>query len=665
MSGGRVLRLPAVFGDHMVLQQGQLIPVWGWAVPGVSVEVTLATAVGNGTVGPDGCWRVNLPVQPAGGPFDLRVTAGSETLVLSDVLVGEVWVCSGQSNMEAPLRQARDAEAESVAAAAFTRMRFFTVDRVTARSPRSDCEGTWQVCSSSTALEFSATGYYFGRKLLQELNVPVGLINSSWCATAAETWTPMKALASHPSLKHYADYAASLEQPEAMARYRKDLAAWEDSIFHRDAGMTEAARHWSGMDGGKKGWASVSVPGAWQETLGRNVGGALWFRHEFDIPAAWAGQDLTLNLGPVSDFDTTFFNGGQIGATGPDTPNAHLLSRSYTVPGRLVHTGRAVIAVRIFARHDRGGFTASNPFHMVLVAPEGILPERLPICGTWQYRVERALSPKTTTLPEPIGPDSKNFPAALYNGMIAPLVPFGVRGAIWYQGESNAAGEGRAKEYNTLFPALIQGWRAAWQEKAPQPDPAQAFHFHFVQLANYGPRVSKSGGSQWAELREAQLRALVLRHTGMAVAIDLGEADDLCLKNKQDAGLRLALNALARTYGRRVACSGPMFRRMTVRANRVILEFSHSEGGLVARGGKLSGFALAGADQRFIVAKATIDASRGPGHSADTVVVTTPRIREPVAVRYGWADNPDCTLFNGAGLPASPFRTDRWSEAGE
>ncbi len=664
MSGGHVLRLPAVFGDHLVLQQGQPIPVWGWAAPGAKVEVTLATAVETVEAGADGRWRVDLPAQPAGGPFELSVASGRQTVVRSDVLVGEVWLCSGQSNMEMPLRQARDAEAES-AVAVFPRLRFFTVNRVAARHPQSDCGGTWQVCSPGSALDFSAAGYFFGRKLHQELNVPVGLIHSSWGGTAAEAWTPLAHLAAHPQLKHYADYAASMDRPEVMARYHAEQAAWEDSIFHQDTGMAPETRDWARPDIGMKGWASVSVPGDWEESLGLNIDGAVWFRHEFDIPAAWAGRDLTLDLGPVDDFDTTYFNGKPVGATGPETPNANLVPRSYAVPGRLVRTGRAVIAVRIFDRYGRGGFTASNPLQMALVAPEGVLPERLPIAGTWRYRVERALTPKTPSLPEPIGPDNQNFPAALYNGMIAPLAPFGLRGAIWYQGESNANTGGRAREYNALFPALIHAWREAWKQGTPEFGPAQAFHFHFVQLANHGARALRPGWSYWAEVREAQLRTLVLRHTGMAVAIDIGDADDVHPKNKQDVGLRLALNALARTYGRRVACSGPMFRRMTVRANRVTLEFSHTEGGLAAHGGKLSGFAVAGADRRFVWAKATIDVSRSAGHGADTVVVTNPRVREPVAVRYGWADNPDCTLFNGAGLPASPFRTDRWSEAGE
>ncbi len=668
MSGGRGLRLPALFGDRMVLQQGQPIPVWGTAAPGARVEVVLAEARREVKAGQDGQWRVDLPAQAAGGPHELQVSCGSAAIVLKDVLVGEVWVCSGQSNMEWPLCLSANADLEAATASALPHVRFFTVDRVTARAPRADCLGAWQECNPETALAFSAVGFFFGRKLSQELNVPVGLINSSWGGTVAQAWTPLSHLDANPMLKHYADYIRRLERPDALAQYREELASWEASIFHKDTGIAPVARGWASPDCPLKGWAPVQVPGAWETTLGLNIDGAVWFRLDIDIPLAWVGKDLTMQLGPIDDFDITFFNGEQVGATGEETPNANAVPRRYVVPGRLVKPGRAVVAVRVFDRFGQGGFVAAKPAEVTMLGPEGVVPERLPMAGTWRYRVEKALAPKSPSGPAPVGPDNQNAPAALYNGMIAPLIPFGIRGVIWYQGESNT-GAGLPREYNALFPALIRAWRECWGQGKPGGDTVSVrtpggrdFPFYFVQLANYTARQARPGNSAWAELREAQLRTLAVRNTGMAVAIDIGEAGDIHPRNKQDVGLRLALIALAKTYGRRIACSGPMFRRMTIEGSRIVLEFSHTEGGLVSRGKALKGFAIAGDDKHFVWAKAAIVPAERSGAGADTVVVSNPRVRKPVAVRYGWADNPECTLYNGAGLPASPFRTDRWTE---
>ncbi len=658
MSGGSELRLPALFGDHMVLQREAPIPVWGWAAPEASVEVALGETTVVGKAGKDGQWRVALAAQPAGGPFELRVTSGRHAVALRDVLVGEVWLCSGQSNMEWPLRQARDAEIEAASAADCPRLRFFTVERVTARTPQEDCRGQWEVGNPESAMAFSAVAFFFGRKLLQELDVPVGLINSSWGGTVAQAWTPLSHLAANPALKHYADYVIRLQRPDALAQYREELAAWEAGIFHKDEGIAPEARGWSKPDLPAKGWGPVAVPGVWEQTLKLNIDGAVWFRYELDIPVGWNGHSLDLHLGPIDDFDQAFFNGHAVGSTGEETPNAHLVPRRYAIPAGLVRPGRAVLAVRVFDRYGAGGFTAASASEMALVAPDGVLPERLPIAGTWRYRVERALAPKTPTTAAPVGPENQNFPSSLYNGMIAPLVPFGLRGAIWYQGESNA-NPSQAQEYNVLFPALIAAWRDAWARGSGTPG-ALEMPFYYVQLANYMARQPQPGESTWAVLREAQLRALVVRHTGMAVTIDIGEAADVHPRNKQDVGLRLALTALAKTYGKFVPYSGPMFRRLTIRGKQAVLEFSHTGGGLVAGGGVVRGFAVAGEDRRFVWADAKIDSTRGKGHTSDTVVVSSRRVPKPVAVRYGWADNPDCTLFNDAGLPASPFRTDRW-----
>ena len=481
------VRLPAVFGDNMVLQAGARVPVWGWADPGEEVHVLVHQQVRKTVAGPDGRWQVEFEPLSYGGPVKF-VVEGKNRIELHNVLVGEVWVCSGQSNMEWPVARAANAESE-IAAANYPEIRLFKVAKVVSDKPLDDTTGQWQACSPKTVAGFSAVGYFFGRELHKRLGVPVGLIQSAWGGTPAEAWTSIEALRREPELKpilrRWDEILANY--PQAMERYRKALQAWQEK-----AAAARAA--------GKR-------------------------------------------------------------------------------------------------------------------------PPRRPR--------------------PPRGPKHPHRPAGLYNGMIKPIVPYAIRGVIWYQGESNA---GRAYQYRKLFRTMIRDWRQTWG----QGD----FPFLFVQLANFRQRKAEPGESDWAELREAQLMALQEPNTAMAVIIDIGEANDIHPRNKQDVGKRLALAALALAYGKDVVYSGPLYSGYKVEGNKIRLFFKHVDGGLVAKGGKLKGFAIAGPDRKFVWAEARID--------GDTVVVWSDRVPNPVAVRYGWADNPECTLYNKAGLPASPFRTDDW-----
>lgn len=482
--------MPSVFGDHMVLQQGALVPVWGTATAGEEVRVEVAGHAARTRAGGDGTWSVRMPKMAYGGPHTLTVTAASGTKTFSDVLVGEVWVASGQSNMQWGLDRARDSKKE-IAAANYPNLRLFYVERKTAGSPQRDCKAEWTTTTPETAAEFSAVAYFFGRELQQRRGIPVGLIHTSWGGTNAEAWTSRPALEANPKFAPILTRWDTLmsQYPTARAEYEKQHAAWEKE---RDRAKAE-------------------------------------------------------------------------GAKAPDEPRA------------------------------------------------------------------------------PVAPGDPNRPANLYNGMISPVLPFAIRGAIWYQGEGNA---GRAHQYRSLFPAMIENWRAAWGQGA--------FPFIFVQLANFMERKTEPGESAWAELREAQAMTLALPNTGMAVTIDIGEAKDIHPKNKQDVGRRLWYAAERVAYKNRGAEeTGPLFASAAFREGEARVRFDNVRRGLMTLdGAPVTGFAIAGPDHKFVWAKVRI--------KGNTVVISSPQVSKAVAVRYGWADNPECNLYSGTGLPASPFRTDTW-----
>ena len=638
------LKLAAMFCDHMVIQRDIPVPVWGWTKPEQKVTVSLAGNKVQATAGADGAWRVALPAVPVGGPYVIRITAGRERKLIKDVLAGEVWVCSGQSNMEWPLNLSRDAAAE-IAAADFPGIRLFTVPKTTALKPAAETIGSWSLCSPATVGSFSAVGYFFGRELHRKLKIPVGLINCSWGGTVAEAWTSRESLQAEPKLKHFIDVVDRFAHDEAaIARMREEYQETLDQINIKAQDVTPGnlglVRGWADPKHNDGDWTEIMLPRNWQ-SAGCNFSGVFWFRKEVEIPKAWAGKPLTLSIGACDKSETTYFNNVRLGGLSIlDRPDAWCTPRVYTIPGKQVKAGRSVIAVRVLSHIYQGGMT--GPAERLTLAPEGCAnPARdgLSLVGAWRYQVEQNYG-FVQAPPLPPGPDNPNTPCALFNGMISPLLPYGIRGAIWYQGESNAS---RAKEYQTLFPVMIMDWRRNWG----QGD----FPFLFVQLANYMGRNAEPVESQWAELREAQLQTLALPQTGMAVIIDIGDAEDIHPKNKQDVGYRLAQPALNWVYGqKKVEFSGPVLTVAKREGRTLRLKFRHVDGGLVCSGEKLKGFSVAGADRKFHWADARID--------GETVVLSCPAVPAPEAVRYAWADNPECNLCNQAGLPASPFRTE-------
>jgi len=634
------VRLPAIISDNMVLQQGMKVRIWGNAKPGEPVTVTFDKKSSSTVADPQGRWQVSIGPLKSGGPSEL-VIKGENVLTVKNVLVGEVWLCSGQSNMEWPLANTIGA-VETLEQALYPEIRLFTVEHHTAASPQTDLEGHWVVTTPEEAAHFSAVGYFFGRELYQHLKVPLGLINSSWGGTPAEAWTSHEALLSSPELKPILDkYESSLNAlPQTKAAYARALAQWEEKNLYLDGENKGEALKYADPSTPTADWSKMDLPQQ-IETAGLLIDGAVWFRKVVELPESWSGKDLVLNLPPIDDHDVTYFNGTKIGSTGRETPNSYMVPRKYVAPGSLVHSGRNVIAVRVFDSAGEGGFNRGGA---MVIAPAGAGESQvISLRGTWDYKIELALEPKHPdwgTRPEAVGESNQNNPSVLYNAMIAPLVPLALRGAIWYQGESNA---GRAYQYRTLFPIMIRNWRSAW---------GRDFPFYFVQLPNWHASKAQPDESDWAELREAQTMTLREPATGMAVTIDIGDEIDLHPRNKLDVGRRLAGWALAGTYGENVVPSGPLFDRSSIEGDKVRIRFKYSSGLKTIDGGPLKGFAIAGEDRRFVWADARID--------GDTVIVSSPMVPKPAAVRYGWADNPIANLYNKAGLPASPFRTDDW-----
>jgi len=638
------VKLPRIFGDHMVLQAEAALPVWGWAEAGEKVTVRLGAQEAGAVADAKGKWSVRLPTMKPGGPHEMIVTA-SNTIRVTDILVGEVWICSGQSNMAMSVGASADAKAE-IAAAKYPKMRAFTVAHAAKLTPQMDVTGRWEVCGPSTAARFSGVAYYFGRELHRKLDVPVGLINTSWGGTRIEPWTTREALDKLPALaealesldKLKAEPALSENQfAAALAEHKKSRASLVEMEADEKLAAAMAA---PGLDDAD--WKQMNVPGAWEKSALPGFDGLVWFRKTVRLPASWAGKDLVMNLCPIDEVDVTWFNGTEVGRTGSLKRNDFMkhwnVPRQYKVPGAAVKAGRNVIAIRVIDTKFAGGLWSEKPVRMELewVGAEGEKP--LPLAGTWRYKVGAALTPA------PRRPSYPGLPTALYNGMIHPMVPFAIRGAIWYQGESN---NGDGMLYYEKMKALIGGWRKVWRQGE--------FPFYFVQIAPFGRYAAGNLPRFW----EAQAAAMSIPNTGMAVTIDVGDLQDIHPKNKQDVGRRLALWALAKTYGddKRVY-SGPMYKSMSAEGGKVRIRFDHVGGGLASRDGEpLRWFQIAGADRKFVEASAEID--------GDTVVVRSEAVASPVAVRFAWDKAARPNLVNKEGLPASPFRTDRWPPPGK
>ena len=626
-------RLPAIIGDRMVLQQKRNVPIWGWADPGEEITVRFGSQVLTTRAGQRGTWKVFLSELKPGGPSEM-VIQGESAIVLKDILVGEVWVCSGQSNMEFPLGSTRTADFE-VPKAKYAQMRLFTVPRASSLEPREDAEARWEVCTPDAAKDFSAVGYFFGRRVHEVLDIPVGLIESSWGGTQAEEWTDLE------DLKKVSDFEPILQRweqtpPEIKKLFQepRQFELWFDKMQllaeRREPG--KPARMLADFDNQK---LQTSYGGFWDDELVEppgaytikvqgpgydNSAGAAVIRGKVEVNH-WPMFRIELDSEgrPV---DLSKFQGLSFYSRGDGLFRVHFLQPSITdwdnySTATLDTTPEWSSTEILFRDLKQAGWGKRMPF----------TPQEL-------TGLVIEIRPAHSAVTRP--------PAGLFNGMIMPIVPYAIQGAIWYQGEGNA---GRAYQYRKLLPTLIQSWRKHWN----QGD----FPFLIVQLPNFRQRKSQPSESDWAELREAQQMSLVLPQTGLAVSIDVGEVDDVHPRNKTEIGNRLAAWALGTTYGKNSVYSGPLFESVTFHGDTATATFNHTGGGLVVRNGdQLEGFALAGSDREFHWAQARI--------VGNTVEVRSNKISKPIALRYAWADNPKCNLYNEEGFPAAPFRTDQW-----
>lgn len=613
--------LPQIFADGMVLQRNQPIPIWGWADAQEQITITFNHQSKTILADENGKWMVKLSPEKAGGPYELSVT-GKNKVHIKDVLVGEVWICSGQSNMEFQMYKLPEFQ-QLKTQPLNPQIRQFLVSQDLSGTPKEHLkQGKWAVGNANQLADFTAVGYYFAQKLYSKLHVPIGIINSSWGGTCVETWTSREAFEGSDDFKKMIVQVPTVDMDNIFENYKKSIL---DNISKIQGSEVTTANEnlFSTPTFNDNHWPEIKLPSLWETQSIGNIDGVVWMRKTVELSAEQARKEAVLYLSKVDDEDITYINGVKIG-----TQNLWDAQRIYKIPVGVLKEGKNTIAVKVID-YTGGGGIYGNADDLKIDFKDSVLS----LSGPWKFNVVQVKVEKS--------PNS--YPSLLYNAMIKPLVPYAFKGAIWYQGEANVP---RAKEYKKAFPLMISDWRKQWK----QGD----FPFYFVQLSSYNEYNGNSNvGSKWAELREAQKEALQLPNTGMAVTTDIGNPKDIHPTNKKDVGYRLAAIALNKTYGDKgLAFSGPVYQSSEVKGNKMVISFDFVGKGLQPEN-QLKGFEIAGSDQVFYPAEAVIQGNK--------VVVGSPQVITPVSVRYNWADDASAgNLYNLEQLPAAPFRTDHW-----
>lgn len=623
ISAAAQIRLPGIISDGLVLQRDENIRIWGWSSAQEKITLTFHSKVYRTRADEDGNWEITLPPQSAGGPHELNLK-GKNEIILTDVLIGDVWLCAGQSNMVLPMERVKEKYPADIAGANYPEIRNFFIRTTTdLQEPRKDLpSGSWKSATPQDVLAFGAASYFFAREIYEKYHVPIGLINASVGGTPIEAWISEEGLKAFPDLletvgrnKDTAYINHLVRQARANRIVRKE----------EDRGMLEAIQ-WFDPDYVPKGWENIHIPGYWEDQGLRDLDGVVWYRKEIEVPASMTEVPAKIFMGRIVDADRIYVNGVEVGNITYQYP-----PRRYNVEAGILKPGVNTIVIRVTNTGGKGGFVPDKPYF--LTANEEVIDLK----GDWMYKVGEAFIPVSG----PRGGISfQNQPTSLYNAMAAPLRNLGVKGFLWYQGESNA---GNPAPYYDLLPALIKDWRSQWKNNN--------LPFLYVQLANFMERDFLPVESSWAELRDAQLKALSMPNTAMAVAIDLGEWNDIHPLNKKEVGHRLALGARHLAYGEtELVYSGPIYRAHQVEGNKMVIAFDHVGSGLISVDGEpLSQFAVAGANGKFVWADAEI--------VNGTVVVSHASVSKPEYVRYAWSDNPaGANLYNKEGLPASPFQ---------
>lgn len=616
--------LPKIFADNMIVQRNTPIPVWGTAKANEEIEIRFNKQVKKTKADQNGKWMVRLDNETAGGPYKLTIK-GSNFIAYENVLVGEVWLCSGQSNMEWSVAQSNDFKKE-LASANNPMIRHIKIDREINSLPQIELNSSnsWQVCDSSTIGGFTAAGYFFAKNIYNELKIPIGLINASWGGTNIETWISREGFESSDEFK---EMIAGMPKVSLDSLSKLRIKGFDKRIETLQGAKINAAVATgfkeAGYDDSK--WPELNQPELWEQQSLGEFDGVVWLRKSIVLSADECKKEAVLELSTIDDDDVTFLNGVELGST-----NSWDTFRKYAIPSGVLKEGINVIAIRV-TDNGGGGGIYGNPEDLKL----SIGSSHIPLNGQWKFQVEAI---KRSV-------NENSFPSLCYNAMINPLIPFAFKGVLWYQGEANAP---RAYQYRTTFPLMINDWREKWN----QGD----FPFYFVQLASFYTKGNSNEGCGWAELQEAQNMTLSLPKTGMVVTTDLvTNPRDIHPTNKQDVGKRLSAIALNNVYQKQMVCSGPRYKSMEINGNKVVVTFDEIGSGLSTpdKYGYVKGFEMAGEDQVFHYAMAYIKDNK--------VIIFSDKVPNPVAVHFSWiGDASESNLYNKEGFPAVPFRTDEW-----